>query len=91
MCNPGYRLPFVKTRLAEQRPRRQEKHPLPDTLFYLFQNISRQDDRRAAAAGTSRIGILLFAVEDLHTAVHMLLRDIDSVFGKQLEQKLLAH
>ena len=73
-------LPLIEACLAKECPRGHEEYTLPDPLFQFLQNIGRQHHRAAPAAGTARIGILSLTVEDLNTAVHMLLRDVNLHF-----------
>ena len=61
-------LPLVKTGLAQKRPGRHKENPLPDTLLQFLENIGRQHDSTAAAAGSAGVGGLLLTVVDFYAA-----------------------
>ena len=67
-----------------------EQQTLPASGLHLTQQIAGEDCGGTAAAGAAAVDILLFRVEDHHTAVIVVGTQVHAVPGEQVDQQFLA-
>ena len=91
MGDARYGVSLIEADGGKQCARGHEQNPLPLTALQIFQNIRCQRNRRASAAASAGMGILLLFIVDLNPAVHMPPCDVIPPLLQKIDEGCLPH